>query len=181
MLHPIQNMTTKNLFLKKPTMDDLDELFRLTSKPGVNTFNPDGADTDINETKEVLTSWMDDWNKNNIGYHIARTHNGEFIGYMGVTLRNFSNQKMLNLAYRIEPAFHRKGYVFEACSHIINELPDDYKNFPIRVLTKKENIPSINLAKKLGFIYNEKLDNYPDNGDVNLFNVPNKISDDWIK
>ncbi len=48
-------------------------------------------------------------------------------------------------------------------------------------LTKNNNIPSINLTKKLGFIYNEDFDDYHEKDDVYLFNVPKEISSTWLQ
>ncbi len=169
---------TKRLILTKPSIDNLAELHALCSKAEVNIFNPSGPTTDISETKAMLKSWLEDWRVEGVGYYFARTlTDAAFVGYMGVAYRQFLDEKLLNLAYRIEPKFWKKGYTVEAVHAILEKVSIEYGEPIIRVLTKKDNIPSIAVARKLGFIYNEKFDHYPDKGDVYLFNVEKDISD----
>ncbi len=178
----INNLQTKRLSLTKPSLKDLEELYELTSKEEVNLFNPDGPDKDISEAKATLQTWIDDWEKENIGYFMVRIKDtGEYVGYVGLAYRDFLGMKVLNLAYRINPTFQKKGYTYEACTAIIREANKDLGRVVIRALTKKDNLPSMGLAKKLSLIHNDKFDNYPDEGDVHLFNVKKQISDTWDK
>ncbi len=168
---------TERMVLNKPNISDLEELYNLFSKEEVNKFNPMGAANDISETREMLDYWMNDWNTKGIGYYIARTRfDNDFIGYMGLAYREFMGEKILDLAYRIEPKFGRKGYTMEGITAILANLDIEKGNEIIRVLTKRNNIPSISVAEKIGFIYNEKFDDYPEENDVYYFNVNKDIS-----
>ncbi len=172
---------TKRLLLIKPSLSDLEELYELTSKEEVNLFNPKGADKHIDEARLTLQSFIEDWRIYDIGIYIVRLASTyEFVGYIGLYLKRQFGIKVFNLSYRIEPKFQRKGYVLEACEIILSEIKKEYKDVPVMVLTKRNNIPSINLAKKLGFIYNEKFDSYIDSEDVFLFDVDKSISSAWI-
>ncbi len=174
-------MTTKRLLLKKPCLSDLEELYELTSKEEVNLFNPKGADKTIDVAKETLLSFIKEWEDNEVGIYIVRlASTNEFVGYIGAYLKKEFHIQLFNLSYRIEPKFQRHGYVLEACRVILSEIEKEYKGIPVMVLTKRNNIPSIHLAKKLGFIYNEKFDNCIDTGDVFLFNVDKTVSSSWI-
>ncbi len=170
------------MILKKPALSDLEALYKLFSKEEVNKYNPAGPAKDISEIESVLESWLNDWQAENIGYYIARTRlDNAFIGYMGVAYRQFLGKKILNLAYRIEPDFWRKGYTIEGVTAILAKINSDGANEVVKVLTKSNNTPSIAVAKKLGFVYNEKYDNYPDQNDVYYFNVSKRISDELEK
>ena len=173
-----KEILTDRIRLTAPSLSDLEEMYALSSKIEVNLFNPHGPVKSIDETKKTLDYWIEkDWKAKGVGYYIVRElKTNAFIGYVGVALREFKKQEMLNLAYRINPEFQRKGYVIEACKLVISETKKLYPDTIIRVLTKKQNVPSLGVAKKLGFIYNPKLDNYPEKDDVNLFNVPQEIS-----
>ncbi len=175
-------LTTKRLRLKKTSYKDLKDLYNLTSKEEVNRFNPSGPDKSIKDTEKILTFWMnEDWNKKGIGYYFVRDiKTDEFIGYIGLSLRDFLNIEFLNLAYRIEPKFQGKGIVIEACEKIISEAKEEHKNKIIHVLTMKQNIPSIRTAEKLGFIHNPKFNDIPNLNEVHLFNVPIQISNAWF-
>ncbi len=155
--------------LSRPTKLDLKELYELFSKKEVNIYNPSGPDKNISVTKTRLENWIQDWEKCDIGYYILRKLDTlEFVGYCGVRLTEFKGKTYYNLAYRIEPRFQRKGLTFEACSYILKYIKEE-KCFPIMVLTKYNNIPSINMAKKLSFKYDNEYDGYPDEGDVYFF------------
>ncbi len=168
---------TKRTKLYKPKKSDLKELYDLMSKPEVNIFNPMGADSDIKTTQRKLNKWIYDWEQNGIGYYIVRDiHTNEFIGYIGVSVVVFCDTKLLNLAYRIEPKFQRQAYVNEVCKKVIRLSFIKYPNTLIRILTKKQNKPSINVAKRLGFVYNKKFDDYPFKDDIYFFNVDTTVS-----
>lgn len=58
---------------------------------------------------------------------------------------------VLELGYHIFPAYRRRGYGLESCAGILEygrrELEAD--RFLVRI--RKENVPSLALAEKLGF------------------------------
>lgn len=171
---------TDRLVLQRPKLEDLNELFRLCAKPEVNLYNPAGATRYIIDSKRTLESFIADWNFNQVGYYTARIKSsGEYLGYVGLRKKKFLGMDMLNLAYRIEPKFQRQGYTYEACRFILDNLDPELSQIPIMVLTKQNNIPSFQLAIKLGFIHNPKFNNYPEHGDVYLFSVDRKISSCW--
>ncbi len=171
-------LKTDRMVLTKPSISDLEELYQLFSKEEVNKFNPMGAANDIDETRRMIDYWLNDWETEGIGYYIAR-HNidNAFIGYMGIAYRELLGEKILNIAYRIEPKFWRKGYTMEGVTAILKKVYSEKNDVIIRILTKKDNLPSLSVAKKLGFIYNDKFDNYPEKNDVYYFNVSKNISD----
>lgn len=173
-------LTTSRLKLQKPDWAELEEYYQLCSKPEVNIYNPAGPDANIEVSKEKFAEIIAGWERNKIGYYFARIlETDEYVGYIGVCKIEFLGQEMLNLAYRIEPRFQRYGYTYEACQAVLAAVKADHPGLPIRVLTKKNNLPSFGLAEKLGYIYNPKFDNYPDSGDVYLFNVSREVSDCW--
>ncbi len=172
---------TERLLLLKPCMSDLDELYGLTSKEEVNLYNPKGADKHIDEARRTLEAFIKDWDDNGVGIYTVRlAGTNEFLGYIGVYLKRQFGRDIFNLSYRIEPKFQRKGYVFEACKTVLSEIKKEYRDVAVMALTKNNNLSSINLAKKLGFVYNEKFDNYIDEGDVFLFDVDKNVSSSWI-
>ncbi len=165
----IDRFTTKRLILSRPTKLDLRELYELFSKKEVNKYNPSGPDKSISVTESRLDVWIGDWEKYDIGYFVLRKLDTlEFVGYAGVRLTEFKGKTYYNLAYRIEPRFQRKGLTFEACSSVLKYVEQE-KYYPIMVLTKYNNTPSIKMAKKLSFNYVNKYDDYPDEGDVYFF------------
>lgn len=173
-------LETERLVLQRPEPEDLQDLFRLCTKPEVNLYNPAGADRDIRDSKQTLNGFIADWNNDQIGYYSVRIKSsGEYLGYIGLRKKKFLGKNLLNLAYRIEPKFQRQGYTYEACRYILDNLDSELSQIPIMALTKMENIPSFQLAVKLGLIHNPKFNNYPEQGDIYLFSIDKEISDLW--
>lgn len=69
----------------------------------------------------------------------------------------------ITLGYTISYKYHRNGYAFEMLSALISEIKQKFPELEIVGLVEKENIPSINLLRKLGFIeecYAEQINSY---------------------
>lgn len=67
------------------------------------------------------------------------------------------------LGYTISYQFQRQGYAFEMLSKVLCVIEKQYPGMDIVGLVEKENIPSISLLKKLGFIeegYSYKINSY---------------------
>lgn len=60
----------------------------------------------------------------------------------------------IHLGYSILPAFRKKGYAYEACLAAINYGFNELCLDQIAIHIKADNLPSLQLAKKLGFIMN---------------------------
>ena len=67
------------------------------------------------------------------------------------------------LGYTISYQFQRQGYAFEMLNKVLCAIEKQYPGMDIVGLVEKENIPSISLLKKLGFIeegYSDKINSY---------------------
>lgn len=62
----------------------------------------------------------------------------------------------MEIGYVIAPQYRRCGYAYEALSALIDKLQEDFKLDLLVAGAIEENIPSIQLLKKLGFIYEGK-------------------------
>ena len=61
------------------------------------------------------------------------------------------NDGTISLGYTFSYKHHRKGYAFEALSALVELLHTRYPDWDFICFTEKENIPSMNLLKKLGY------------------------------
>ena len=61
------------------------------------------------------------------------------------------NEGTISLGYTFSYKHHRKGYAYEALSALIEMLHKKYTDWDFICFTEKENIPSMNLLKKLGY------------------------------
>lgn len=57
----------------------------------------------------------------------------------------------ISLGYTFSYKHHRKGYAFEALSALIDLLRIRFPEWDFICFTEKENVPSMNLLKKLGY------------------------------
>lgn len=169
-------LETDRLTLQCPKLEDLDDFFHLCSNPEVNRHNPAGADHSIADSRRTLESFIADWDNDQVGYYSAKIRaTGEYLGYLGVRKKRFLGINVLNLAYRIEPKFQRRGYTYEACRFILDSLDSKISQMPIMALTKSENIPSIQLAIKLGLTHKPRFNDFPEPGDRYFFSANQEI------
>lgn len=78
---------------------------------------------------------------------VALKDNDEMVGEIVV----MPNDGTISLGYTFSYNHHRKGYAFEALSALIDMLHFRYPDWDFISFTDKENIPSMNLLKKLGY------------------------------
>lgn len=72
---------------------------------------------------------------------------GKMIGEIVV----MPNDGCFSIGYTFHYNYHRKGYAFEALSHLIELLHTQYPEMEFISFTEPENIASMNLLKKLGY------------------------------
>ncbi|MGN1308180.1 MAG: GNAT family N-acetyltransferase [Faecousia sp.] len=61
------------------------------------------------------------------------------------------NEGTISLGYTFSYKVHRKGYAYEALSALIEYLHEHYPEWDYVCFTETENVPSMELLKKLGF------------------------------
>ena len=78
---------------------------------------------------------------------VALKDSDEMIGEIVV----MPNDGTISLGYTFSYKHHRKGYAFESLTALINTLHEHYPEWDFISLTEPENVPSMNLLKKLGY------------------------------
>lgn len=164
-------IVTELLYLVRPSQEYLTDLHSLHSDPRTNIYNPAGPHQSIEETEEMLKSWIEHWFKYRFGYALMiEKASGQMVGMCGLTYKSMLGETYLNLAYRLNPEYARKGFTKEACLAIIDYVKEDIQvNHQILVRTKKDNFPSIMTAQSLGFEKISSYNNYEEMGDIYLF------------
>ena len=61
------------------------------------------------------------------------------------------NDGTISLGYTFSYKHHRKGYAFESLTALIDLLHERYPEWDFISFTEPENVPSMNLLKKLGY------------------------------
>lgn len=78
---------------------------------------------------------------------------GELIGRAGLENREYPEGVEPELGYLIHPDWQRRGIATEVCSAILTYSKERLEFDRVSLLTDGENLPSVRLAEKLGFVY----------------------------
>jgi RimJ/RimL family protein N-acetyltransferase len=161
-----ESTNTERLLLQRPTMEDLGELHALHADPRVWTHLPSGVHTSIGQTRTMLLEWLADWERDGIGYWVARNTQGEFIGVGGVRLiaaaaslhsaskRPESKQSSYigwNIYYRLTPARWHRGYATEIARKALQTAHTLHPEMPVFINALERNTASCSIALRLGF------------------------------
>lgn len=157
---PVTVLETKRLLVREITVDDLPALYELYSYPDMTEYVEPLYDYD----REL--QFTKDYIENMYGFYgyglwlVFRKADGKLIGRAGLENRIIDGVTQVELGYVIGRPFWRCQYATECCSAIIKyafseEGPALKK---LALCTRRDNIPSIGLALKLGFrLYAENL------------------------
>lgn len=69
-------------------------------------------------------------------------------------------EKVIAIGYSINPIYSRKGYISEVLKALLPKLKADYPDCKIIATTERANIASKSLLLKLGFVYDEWIDDW---------------------
>ena len=78
---------------------------------------------------------------------VARKDAGEMIGEISV----MPKYGVISMGYTFSYRHHRRGYAFEALSALLETLHARWPDWSFVCFTHPENVPSMNLLKKLGY------------------------------
>jgi ribosomal-protein-alanine N-acetyltransferase len=165
--HHLPELVTKRLVLRKLSIDDAEQIFFLRTDPIVNQYvkrsSPDGLQGSIDFIKKGIS----EIEKGEL-YSWGITLKGKKLIIGTVTFWNLSrDKKKAELGYDLSPEYHRKGYMHEVISKVI-EFGFIHVGFDlIEAYTERENMGSIRLLEKNGFIHDpDRTDDENPNNDI---------------
>lgn len=147
---------TKRCLIREMGVQDLDDLYELYSYPEVTRYTEG-----LFSQKEQEKQYIEDYIQCVYEYYgfgtwlIFRKEDGKLIGRAGFNYRPGFEEA--ELGFVIGYPYWRKGYAYEVCKHILEIGKSAYDLEKVQALAEKENIASIQLLKKLGFIYIEDI------------------------
>ncbi|MCL2052159.1 MAG: GNAT family N-acetyltransferase [Lachnospiraceae bacterium] len=151
---PWHILDTKRLTLRETTIEDVDEFYRIYSDPLITLYIPNLLN--INEERIYAAEYIKTI-YTFYGYGIwtvTLRETGEVIGRAGISWREgFS---IPELGFVIAQNHQRKGYAEEILRAILELALRELELNVIQALVRHENIASMNLLKKLGFVSNGK-------------------------
>lgn len=164
-------LETNRMYLLKPDLEHLDELFELHTDSESTKYTPRGVHEDKEMTKGFIKGWRGHWDENDFGYFmLISKETSELIGICGFEYRTINYQLFLNLYYRLFPQYMGKGLATEAIKMISNWLIQFDAVTPKVIRTSKINQPSMDLAERLGYKYDVTWNNVINDGDRCYFN-----------
>lgn len=149
---PFPIFQTERIILRKLSLDDVEEILFLRSDEAVNKYLDRPKAHDIDEAIAFI-------NKVNVGvandnwlyWAICFIDNPKLIGTICIWNLNDLENKA-EVGYELHPDFHGKGIASEALSKIIEFGFDVVQLNKIEAYTHKENMASMKLLEKFGFI-----------------------------
>lgn len=159
---------TKRCLIRELALEDLPELMDLYDREGISYCIDENGEKTTGFV-EPLFAYEEEWEyqKNYIKhmYHcfefgmwlILDKESQTLIGRAGLETREFENGVEMELGYLIHPNWQRKGIATEVCMEIIAYAREFLNCEKLNLLVEKENIPSLALAKKCGFVFLENM------------------------
>jgi RimJ/RimL family protein N-acetyltransferase len=93
-----------------------------------------------------------------INYRVVTLHDDKrAIGVVTYIKRDYLDHPDIGFAFL--PAFYKQGFAFEATQAVLNDLLSNDISLTVLATTNPENISSIQLLKKLGFLFSKEITN----------------------
>ena len=147
---------TKRCIIREMTEEDLGAVYEVYAAPSITKYM-EGLYEDRKEELEYTRSYIQN------AYHfygygtwiIERKQDKKIIGRVGFNLREGFDEP--ELGFVIMEKEQNKGYAFECCKEVLNVGKEEYEFEKVQALVKEGNEASINLCKKLGFVFDDKV------------------------
>lgn len=155
-------METKRLIFRKIEQSDYDNLKEIISDEETMKYYPKPYD---DQGVQKWINWCQGcYKKRGFGlFAIILKENKNFIGDCGITLQNINGKEVFEIGYHLNKKYWHNGYASEASQFMRDYYFNNTENNEVYSYMNKENIPSINVAKRNGMIFIEEYDedNYP--------------------
>ncbi|HBS10294.1 MAG TPA: hypothetical protein DEA28_00935, partial [Firmicutes bacterium] len=141
-----------SIVLSKLLEEDKEDYFLLYTDEKLNKYW--GYDYKIDLKDKPLNSdyfynMVNEDFKNKDWFSFMIKYNKKLIGE--ITLGELNNENECEIGYRLFTKYHRQGIMSKCLSTLINYLKQEIGICGIKAKAYKENIPSINLLKKMNF------------------------------
>lgn len=146
-------ITTDRLLISPLTADDNEFIFELVNTEGWLRFI---GNRNIASPAEAVAYIQKIVDNPNITYWVVRLKETlDRIGIVTYIKRDFLEHRDIGFAFL--PVFCNKGYAFEATSTVLNRVMRENGLTHILATTVPDNISSIKLLKRLGFVFERKM------------------------
>lgn len=148
---PLIIAITDRTVIREITEDDLPELYEIYDDDFVTKYVEElyEYDDELQFTRDYI--------KNMYGFYgyglwlVFDKETGKLAGRAGLSNRTIDDAEQVELGYVISKEFRNRGYAAEVCEAILKYASEQLKMEEIYICTDKDNLPSLRLARKLGF------------------------------
>jgi RimJ/RimL family protein N-acetyltransferase len=139
---------TARLDLRPVVLDDVEDLFLITSDPATWQHAPDGVHRDREVTLDWIRRAAKRWDSDGLSYWLARRRDdGEVIGVGGAQRQRTGNW---NLYYRFASHAWGRGYATELGRAALDAAHAVDNTFPVLAWVDEHNTASVRVAERLG-------------------------------
>ncbi|WP_094228702.1 GNAT family N-acetyltransferase [Methanolobus psychrotolerans] len=148
-----QSIDTERLIIRRYVEDDLERLHLFFNNEEITSSTDMPAHQSLEETGAFLDVLIQSYRTDEplFAMAICMKDNGEVIGSCGFAAMEFSSDTQIY--YALEPEFRGKGYATEAVEKMLEYMILVLDIERVAVFCSPENIASVNLAKRIGMMY----------------------------
>ncbi len=134
-------------------LDDILKIHELNSFPEVDKYNTSGIPESIHDTENTILQYIQEQTENprNRYAFLLENKQAEFIGLIGIVLGK-PKYFTAEIWYKIHPNFWNKGYATEIVKCVLSFCFNELKLHRVKAGCATENIGSIRVLEKNGFI-----------------------------
>ena len=142
---------TSRLILRPFETGDVEAAFTWFGNPNVMRFTPTGPDTSIEQTKTRLAKYQEHQTAHGFSKWIILDRRlGRAIGDSGLLM--LQEYRWIDLGFRLAQPYWGKGLATEVASVWVRAAFDDFHIDRLTAIVHPENLASIRVLEKLGFL-----------------------------
>jgi len=146
------NITSDRLLIRKLSLEDAKLVHEIHSIPEVDKYNTLGLPKDIEETKKLISTAIDDQSnkvRKQFAWIVSLKESENIIGLCGMFLIA-DKFKMGEIYYKLKPKYWGNGYATEIAKALVNFGFNEMKLHRIEAGTAVKNIKSLSVLEKIG-------------------------------
>ena len=154
---PWNILDTDRCIIRETTVEDVDEFYKIYADPEMTRYM-EGLFKNPEDEKKYQADYIEKvYGLLGFGtWTVVRKEDGRIIGRAGFSVRNGFDD--IELGFLIGTEFQRQGYAYEVCKAILEYGRNVLQFDRIITFVKAENLVSIHLCEKLGFVITDEVD-----------------------
>jgi RimJ/RimL family protein N-acetyltransferase len=158
-------LETERLVLRRLVLEDLNALFELYCDEEIRRYFPEGV-LNYQQTKEELEWFLNGHPRfPELGlWATLHKESGEFMGRCGLLPWTIEERQEVEVAFLLGKKFWGQGFATEAALAIVQYAFQELDLSRLICLIDPENLASVNVAKRIGMHFEQKVDGIDGDG-----------------